>query len=114
MCSEDTVKLQPGSDDEMDDDSSKAEPGDLREDPELPHGSAMEAKDVDVERKVSRISFLILYLFLRNRSAIHHHYFPYISISHIITLIHFRRKTAGSNSKTFFETNLFVSFKFNK
>ena len=51
--------MHPGSDDEMDDDSSKAEPEDLREAPELPHGSAMEAKDVDVESKVSRISFLI-------------------------------------------------------
>ena len=64
---------------------SESEPEGLREDPELPHGSATEAKDTTAP-KVSRISFLIFPI-LCNRSTIHHHMsvsFRIHSINHIV------------------------------
>ena len=67
-----TVKASPARSKHSSDSSdSESEPEGLREDPELPHGSATEAKDTTAP-KVSRISFLIFPI-LCNRSTIHHH-----------------------------------------
>ena len=71
-ASDATVKLPSAEGDSSSGSSdSESEPEGLREDPELPHGSATEAKDTTAP-KVSRISFLVFPI-LCNRSTIHHH-----------------------------------------
>ena len=107
VCSEDTVRMKSDSDDDdVTINSSTTEPEDLREDPELPHGSATEAKEVDVSTKVSRISFLVLSCsfvigqqFITNAHPTYLHFSPELHDS-------YGRTTVGSISKTFYETIL--------